>query len=282
MVALDLDGTLLDSTHKIAPVQAEYLRSLHDRGFVVCIATGRAAPSVYEHVRALNLRDPIPVVCSNGARGFTLDARTLAQRELFYTPVPRPIIQETLAIAQQHGFAVQYYYEDAIYVNSSTPEHLQIVQKYSELTGSRIEPVQDHFQSLIRQDHLPSKLLVLFDESMLPEASKAYTSQLANKATVVMGAFDWFLEVLHPSITKGHGLQQMCQELAIPLENCIAMGDGANDLEFLEMAGLGLAMKNAKDIVKKHADATLNWSNDEHGVMNALQQLEAEGKLETF
>lgn len=280
MVALDLDGTLLNSKHQISDVQVEYLQSLYRRGFTVCIATGRAAPSVYEHVQKLNLPDPIPVVCSNGARGFRIDAKTLQKEELFYTPVPKDVVYETIRIAEQCGFAVQYYHDEFIYVNSSKPEHVAITNKYSELTGSQILPVTDNFESMLRQNQLPSKLLVLFNESKLEEAAHQYTSKLSDKATVVMGAFDWFLEVLNPLVHKGHGLSAMCQELAIPLEECIAMGDGSNDLEFLEMAGLGLAMKNAKEVAKKRASWTIEWNNDEHGVMKALQRLELGGKLD--
>lgn len=280
MVALDLDGTLLGLDHQLADIQAQYLRSLHARGFTVCIATGRAAPSVYQHVQKLNLPEPIPVVCSNGARGLRIDSKTLEKEELFYSPVSKDIVEETLQIARQYNYAVQYYHEDSIYVNSSKPEHSKITQLYSELTGSQIIPVSDDFQSLLSQNQLPSKLLVLFDESMVEEAAQVYTSKFSTTATVVMGAFDWFLEVLNPAVTKGHGLSQMCQKLAIPLDECIAMGDGSNDLEFLDMAGLGLAMKNAKETAKKHADATLEWTNAEHGVMKALQRLDEEDKLQ--
>jgi hydroxymethylpyrimidine pyrophosphatase-like HAD family hydrolase len=132
---------------------------------------------------------------------------------------------------------------------------------------------------MLSQNQLPSKLLVLFDESKITHAATAYKSQLADRATVVMGTFDWFLEVLHPQVHKGHGLSRMCQELAVPLEECIAMGDGANDVEFLRMAGLGLAMKNAKEAAKKNANSIVQWTNDENGVMRALQKLETEGKL---
>ena len=88
-----------------------------------------------------------------------------------------------------------------------------------------------------------------------------------------MGSFDWFLEILNPQVTKGQGLANMCKSLDIPLEACIAMGDGPNDFEFLEMAGLGIAMKNAKDSVKKRANLTSDWTNQEHGVMKMLQTL---------
>lgn len=59
----------------------------------------------------------------------------------------------------------------------------------------------------------------------------------------------------------------------------LAFGDGDNDLEFLQLAGWGVAMKNAREVVKETADEVCEWSNDEDGVIRTLQQYELEGKL---
>jgi len=297
MVALDLDGTLLSDDHRIAEEQAEYLRTLHRRGFIVCLATGRSAPSVYEHIRTLNFPQPIPVVCSNGACGFEMTVSPSSSsssgeqqnhhqlqrqqsKELFVHPVSLSTVQATLRLAKDHGFAVQYYHQDMILVNSNTPEHAAIVALYSQLTGSTITYVEDDFGSMLVDGKLPSKLLVLFPESRIDHATQVYQTGLtSDQATIVGGAFDWFLEVLDPHVHKGYGLARMCEYLEVPLSQCIAMGDGANDLEFLQMAGLGIAMKNARDIVKQHADMALEWTNAEHGVMRALERLDRDGKL---
>lgn len=287
MVALDLDGTLLSQDHQLAEEQAVYLRDLYQRhggNFKICLATGRAAPSIYEHVAKLNLPAPLPVVCSNGARGFELMTGNKKNHhhlptELFYFPVPRQVVEVTVQLASKHGYAVQYYLEDSIYVNSNAAEHQPMIQAYTELTGSTILYSPDNFGSMLEQDQLPSKLLVIFPEDQVHEATEIYQKGLDKSATIVGGTYDWFLEVLHPQVTKGFGLQQMCDYLKIPIGECIAMGDGANDLEFLQQAGLGLAMKNAKVAAKEHADQTIEWTNQELGVMKALQQLEREGRI---
>lgn len=297
MVALDLDGTLLSDDHQIADEQVEYLRSLHRRGFIVCLATGRSAPSVYEHIRKLNFPQPIPVVTSNGACGFEMTSfakdqndleeveqeqqrAILTTKEIFFHPVSSSTVQSTLRLAKENGFAVQFYHQDSILVNSNTPEHLAIVQKYSDLTGSTITYVADDFESMIKNGKLPSKLLVLFREDRMSHANRVYRTEFSSdQATIVEGAYNWFLEVLNPQVNKGAGLGRMCDYLNIPPSECIGMGDGANDLEFLQLAGVGIAMKNASDIVKQHADFALEWTNDEHGVMKALQRLDEEGRL---
>ena len=150
MVALDLDGTLLNSNHQLADEQADYLRHLHKKGIKICIATGRAAPSTYEIVKQLALPTSLPVVCSNGARGFLLaynnDDETddnvdvdvvdkkKCQQELFYTPLSRNAVTTTIQLAKKFGYFVQYYIDDGIYANPRTSSHRQMIK---ELTGAR-------------------------------------------------------------------------------------------------------------------------------------------------
>eukprot|EP00934_Nitzschia_sp_Nitz4_P002917 Nitzschia sp. Nitz4//scaffold98_size77359//59410//60321//NITZ4_005555-RA/size77359-processed-gene-0.127-mRNA-1//1//CDS//3329560778//2907//frame0 len=278
MVALDLDGTTLTSSHTMADEQAAYLRHILQLGITVCFATGRSAPSVYEHVQKLDSPKPLPVVCSNGARGFHIDTHSLDKQELFFDPVSLDVFRKALAIAKEKDWAVQFYHEDSIFVNSTKPKHVELSKEYMRLTGSQVIPVDDDFEHLVQQNHLPSKVLVLFDDSFCEEANALYTSSLGSEASVVRG-FPWFLEVLNPAVTKGTGLKKLCEHLSIPMEECIAIGDGNNDVEFVSMAGLGLAMKNAEQGTKDAADQVLEWTNDELGVMKALKQLEETGML---
>jgi Cof subfamily protein (haloacid dehalogenase superfamily) len=280
MVALDLDGTLLGSDHQMADEQAKYLRDLHSRGLIVCIATGRSLISVYEHVKKLNIPVPIPVVSSNGAHGILCDSNEpIQKKELFFDPVPEDVVRRSIRLGNELGYATQYYHGDDIYTNQKTDRHWELTTLYSKLTGSVINHVEDAFESLLSEGKMPSKLLMLFDEKHIEEAKSAFGKEFGSEATIVCGAFDWFVEVLNPFVTKGHGLKKMCAKIGIPLEQCVAMGDGSNDLEFLQMAGKGIAMKNGKDGAKKAADEVMEWTNDQHGVMKTLQNMERKGLL---
>mmetsp|Transcript_22856 Transcript_22856/g.48613 ORF Transcript_22856/g.48613 Transcript_22856/m.48613 type:complete len:328 (-) Transcript_22856:53-1036(-) len=309
MVALDLDGTLLQSDHQLANKQAEYLRDLRKSGFRICIATGRAAPSVYDIVKKLALPDPTPVVCSNGARGLLLSYKNASaaedqerlQEELFYNPVSREAVIKTIELAKELGYFVQYYIDDDIYANPTTESHLEMVKQYETLTGSNVIPINDDFDRFIgsnEDDKLPSKLLVrcASDEFATCDASferlmyrtndngkdgnnKATTERLAHIVKAYSSYLGWFLEILHPGVNKGNGLGNMCQKLDVSLNDVVAMGDGTNDVEFLQMSGLGIAMNNAHESLRKVASYTIEWTNDEDGVMKALETLKSEGKL---
>ena len=116
---------------------------------------------------------------------------------------------------------------------------------------------------------------------------RAFETELAKEpylingkpATIVRGHLGWFLEVLHPDVNKGNGLQNMCKHLNVPIDRCLAFGDGDNDIEFLQMAGRGYAMKNAREVVKNIADQVLEYTNDQDGVIRTLQALEEQNCL---
>lgn len=301
MAALDLDGTLLQSDHQLADKQAEYLRALFKSGFRICIATGRAAPSVYEIVKKIALPEPTPVVCSNGARGFLLsyndtdavDSHHKIQKELFYTPLSREAVIKTIQLAKKLGYFVQYYIGDGIYANPTTESHRQMMKEYESLTGSCLETVDDDFDRFLgAQDDskLPSKLLVRCEKEEFPKCHPSFVKVLKSSSNDemerlahIVAAYnkdlDWFLEILHPEVNKGHGLRKMCDKLDISMNDVIAMGDGTNDIEFLQMSGLGIAMNNAHESLQKVASYTMEWTNDEHGVMKTLEALKMKGEL---
>ena len=71
----------------------------------------------------------------------------------------------------------------------------------------------------------------------------------------------------------------MCDWLGVGCDEVVALGDGDNDIEFLQAAGLGLAMKNARDVLKEVAAGVTERTNDEDGVAHELRRLRSEGLL---
>jgi Cof subfamily protein (haloacid dehalogenase superfamily) len=291
MAALDLDGTLLHSNHSMSEATRDYLLHLHRRGFQLMIATGRGLSTVYEHIQYLGLPQ-LPVVCSNGARGLwsftsneSVDTSTtsVTLQPVFFTPVPQAVVQTSIQLARQLGLVTQYYDGDEIYANPSLPHHYELTERYRELTGSKTVYVQDDFKDF----DPPSKLLILCREKEQDAVMDHFQRELGQEAclvrgksaTIVRGSMGWFIEVLHPDVNKGSGLQKMCQNMEVPLSQVIAFGDGDNDYEFIEMAGRGIVMKNGRKVVKEVADQVIDYTNDQDGVMKTLQQLETQGCL---
>mmetsp|Transcript_501 Transcript_501/g.750 ORF Transcript_501/g.750 Transcript_501/m.750 type:complete len:311 (+) Transcript_501:78-1010(+) len=291
MAALDLDGTLLQSNHKLSNKTCEYLQYLDRKGFTIIIATGRAACTVDEHVAKLNLPHPLPVVCSNGARGLMCSVQsdqTISYEEVFYKPVPQNIARATIHTANDLGYVSQYYVDERIYANPSQPEQLQLTEMYRELTGSDTLYIDDGFEEAIKKGP-PSKQVVLCQvhqqDSMIESFETALNREtffIEGKAPhIIRGHTGWFMEILHPEVNKGCGLENMCKHLGIPLSETVAFGDGDNDVEFIQMAGCGFVMKNARDVLKEAGDEIIEFTNDEEGVVKTLKRLE-NAELLTF
>ena len=282
MVALDLDGTLLQSNKRISDSTVEYLRELDRRGLKLAFATGRSAKSTYEHIKRLSLRNPFPVVCSNGAKGIIcyVDSEIPTRDDtVFFNPLTTDVTHRTIELAKKKNYVSMCYYDDKVYANSSCPEHITLTNLYKRLSKSEVSFVTDDFASLIKVRGPPNRILVMFLSPKIEDIEASFEEELAGNATIIPGNKGWYLEILNASVTKGNGLRSMCSHLDIPLENCIAIGDGENDIEFLSMAGFGICMKNGKDVAKKAADTVSEWTNNEDGVMLALQQLERSGML---
>lgn len=289
MVALDLDGTLLQSNHQLSDATREYLNELDRQGFIICIATGRAASTVYEHVIKLNFPHPLPVVCSNGARGLKCSvvvqedgtpSSSVSVEELFASNVPETVATKTIQLAQKLGYVSQYYVGENIYADPREAHHFELTDMYKQLTGSNTIYVKDGFKEAVKLG-LPSKQLVLCPNHQQDEMIAAFEKEFGNdEATIVRGSMGWFLEVLHPNVNKGNGLRNMCQHLKnVDLDQVVAFGDGDNDLEFLKMAKRGICMQNGRAVVKEIADEVIEYTNDQDGVVKTLQRMQEEGAL---
>lgn len=277
MIALDLDGTLLNSDHQVTQDSADYLRKLSQQpGTRVVLATGRPISTVYSTIQTLLLEpdENMDVVCSNGAQGYSCrldndNAARIDKTQLFSTTVPRDITLESITRARARALTTMVFVGDHVYVDAThREEHRELIQKYQTLSGCQPIYVKDAFQKALLQGE-PSTILVFSAPSKQEAARQAFQSLPCK----VMH-FGWFTEILAPGVDKGNGLLKLCRHRNIPPQRCIAFGDGTNDIEFLQVAGRGVAMKNSKnDRVKEIADEVTEHTNDEDGVILHLQSI---------
>lgn len=113
-----------------------------------------------------------------------------------------------------------------------------------------------------KEKSLSAKVLVLTNNA--DEIIVQANQELAEfEFTIIKGSpFPFFVEFLVKGITKGNGLKVLCEKLGYKVDQVIAFGDGDNDAEMLEAAGLGIAMKNAKDVAKSRANVVLEVSKN--------------------
>lgn len=266
LLALDVDGTLLDAEHVLRPRVAAALRATSAAGVQIALATGKLLRSVAPLLDEAGIAGPQIVL--NGAAtqmapsGDPIRFRPLAEEQRVAVINAVRAHDDTLLISH---FAL-----DGIYVDHPYP-NLGIFAEYGE---GQAEIVPD-----LCATGLPpaAKILIAGPPERLASLRAAVTPALEHHVAITTTTPD-FLEFFVFEAGKGRALAALRDDLGLPREAVLAIGDGENDLPLFAEAGTSLAMANANERVRAAATG-LAPSNDDEGVAVVLETLLATGKL---
>lgn len=261
LVAIDLDGTLLNKDWEISPRAREVIREVRARGVHVTLATGRMFASTLRYARELEL--DLPLITYHGALVKTSgEGRVIYQRLL-----PREYAREIIALAKELRYPVNLYFNhtgDRLYV-----DHVSAAtRRYARQSSVPFYEVPDLLALLNDED--PLKVVVINDEEAL-DALAAEGRRRWGEVVYITKSEPTYLEFLHPEATKGRGLAAVAGYLGVPREEVMAIGDSYNDLEMFKYAGLAVAMGNARAEIKAAADY-VTATNEEDGVAQVLEK----------
>lgn len=259
LLVLDVDGTLLDSRHQLPPRVAVAIRAAQAAGFSVALATGKLHRSVDSLIAELGIHGP--QITLNGAA--LIDATT--NTPLRFQPLredDRRSIIEAVRRADP-TVLVTHFALDGIYVDEEHPR-LSTLAAYGE-------PASNFVPSLLADDLPPAgKILLTGDPAQLVALRVALTPELGERVNITTTTPD-FLEFFDPLASKGLALVALREQLGIPRERIIAIGDGENDIPLFRESGLAVAMGNAGPATKAAADRIIP-TNDEEGVVTFLAE----------
>ena len=270
MLALDLDGTLLDDDGKIPEENIKILKNLSENNVIIALSSGRMTDCVSPVAKSMKI--DCPLIVYNGAM---VRAREKEGRKIIYhNPLPSKYGDMMIDYCFKNHFHLNYYLNDILYAqeDKSLKKYASI---YSKQTGATF-----HFLKDIRKlkGNSPTKLILITDASN-EKISRTrdfqyeyWTKRLGRKINLVKTNPE-YLEFLGKEVDKGIGLKNLSKFYSINRENIIAFGDGENDIEMLKFAGIGVALSNAKEKVKRAADVISDWSNNEAGVAKFLANL---------
>ena len=260
LLALDVDGTLLDSAHALRPRVSAAVRAAQSSGLVVALATGKLLDSVRPLLSEMEVRGPQIVL--NGAA--TQDS--VSGEALRFCPLREEDRRAVLTAVREAApdVLVSHFALDGIYMDYKHPA-VGIFDEYGE--GPPI-----YVPDLLASDLPPAaKILLSGPPARLAELRAAVTPRLASCVSITTTTPD-FLEFFDPSAGKGRALLALRQRLRLPREAVIAIGDGENDLPLLAEAGLAVAMANGAATTRQAAGRVAP-SNDEDGVAVVLEEL---------
>jgi Cof subfamily protein (haloacid dehalogenase superfamily) len=260
LVALDLDGTVMDRDLVIPPAVRAAIGAAQARGIHVTLATGRMFGAALPFASALGIRTPL--ICYQGA--------------LIRDPLNGAVLEHTGMPGEEAAEAATALLAADIFVIAYVEERLCIAERRAELDyylqfhpeGAEIVVAPD-LPAMLR-DAPPTKLLFVAEPAVVERELARLSLRFAHRL-VVTRSHEHFGELTAPGISKGVALAHLAAHLGIPRERVVAIGDQENDLPMIEWAGLGLAMGNAIPAVKKAAAAILPSVQDA-GVADGLRR----------
>lgn len=257
LVAVDLDDTLLSKEFKLTGRVREAVAAVRAAGIGFTFSTGRMYRSAVPFARELGI--DMPLITYQGA----LVKNFLSGDVLLYRPLPLVCAREIISKIHQLGYHLNAYLDDRLLVERDTPEG----RRYAAIAGVGAEVVGDLLEFLDRD---PTKVVVISGEPLLDRLSVELTPLYAGKVHIVKSK-PHFLEFSHPLATKGEALACLAGCFGVVRGEIMAVGDSYNDLEMLEFAGLGVAVANAREDVKKRAGYVTSASYGD-GVVEALEK----------
>ncbi len=262
MVALDVDGTLLENDGSVSAAVRDAVAHVVASGAHVVISTGRAILPAQVAIDALSLTTGW-AVCSNGAVVIRLD----------------PSQPDGYEIAQAHTFvpgeamhALQRAIPDGLFAAEVLGRGYRVTGEFpaGELTGE-IEVVD--FEELL---HTPTTRLVLrAPEIEHDEFHSTAVEAGLNDVSYAVGWSSW-MDVMPDGVSKASGLEFVRTKLGLAPGASVAIGDGRNDVEMLTWAGLGVAMGNGDDEAFEAADVSTGTVEDD-GVVPVLRAVATRG-----
>lgn len=257
LIAIDLDDTLLDDQIQVSTRAITAIRAAVAQGVTVTLATGRMFASAVIFARQIGL--DVPLITYNGA----LIRAALTGETLFHQPVPVDAAVDILDLFYHHGWYIQSYVDDKMYVDQLDDCALT----YARL--ARIPPLPIG-KKLYTMKAAPTKLLGITEpDNVLPLIDKI--SRLFPDRVYATSSKAGYVEMMHPAVNKGHALAFLAGKLKIDQAQVMALGDSLNDTDMLKYAGFGVAMGNAIPEVKAVAQAVTS-GNNEDGVAEAIEK----------
>lgn len=269
LIAMDMDGTLLNSQKQVTEYTKDVLRKAADKGVKLVVCTGRIFTSAKSYARIIGTKAPI--IASNGAY-----IREKDREEVIYEKyINKEKLHNIIRISREWGFYPHIYTTDTIYSeklihsslnyskwNETVPEDEKINIK---IVDSLEEIVNKNGESFL-------KVVVMAQDDEIERLQQLKNYIKENIDIAVFSSYMNNFEVMDKEVSKGRALEILAGFYNLSKDEIICFGDNENDKTMFEFAGLPVAMGNAEDELKKIA-AYITDSNDDDGVAKAIEKI---------
>ncbi|MGL4662342.1 MAG: Cof-type HAD-IIB family hydrolase [Culicoidibacterales bacterium] len=259
MLVLDIDGTLLTSQHTISDKTKQALKNLSQRGIYVVLASGRPTPGMLPLIQELELDQSTNYFISyNGAH---LN-HTQQDELLFADQLDAKTVSQFLEIADLFEASLITYNNDSLVVSR--------VNEWSTLEAS-LNHLTTKVATHITDFATPTPKMIIANDAEPTKKALSLANEKYGNDFQLSISMPCFLEVTSKTVDKALTLKRLCDHLNINISDVVTCGDGGNDITMIQAAGTGVAMGNANDTVKSHADY-ITATNDEDGIIEVIEK----------
>lgn len=265
-IALDIDGTLLDSNSNIMPKTKKALLELQDKGIHILLASGRPIKSMLNLASELRLEEHEGIIVSNNG---SIAYDTKNHKIIYDTPIEKSLVQEILKsfngkpiqpmVESGDYFLVKDVYAGEIRLNGKKLNIMEKEARAGNYLLKEVDAIEDYI------DEHVNKILTIVEPEIIEETINEYKELFEDRVHVVQTS-PYFMEFVRPESNKAYALKQ----LNLDSETMMSFGDSMNDRELVEYAKYGVAMGNAQEGVKEVA-TYITDDNDNEGIYKALK-----------
>lgn len=251
-IFFDIDGTLVSfETHTIPESTLTALVELRKKGVKIFIATGRPELLMKKAVGHLDFDGYLTL---NGSYCFTDK-----HEDIYKFCIPEDDIERLIEYSHQHPETPFVFVHDDTWFITGINEAVKEVAELIQIGIAPVAPIENA---------RGKQILQIMGYFMKDEDIEVFSKVLTHCAP--MRWYPLFVDIIANGNSKSNGIDRIIEHYGIKLEETMAFGDGGNDIPMLAHAGIGVAMGNASDEVKSHADY-VTTSVDEDGILNALK-----------
>ncbi len=259
IVFSDVDGTLLNSEHKITPLTRHAIQKLDSNGIPFVIISARSPSGIYPILEEYCIQ--CAIICYSGA--LILDKQ---KNVLFHKGMKKADVREILSLIERRGFDLSwciYSMDEWVVKEKKDPRIIreETIVKASAMQGS-VDTVTG--QEINKVLCICNPETIVETEAALKEAFPGFS---------IVRSSDILLEIMEKGVTKASAVQKFCSYFDVPLAAAAAFGDNFNDAEMLEAVGHGMLMGNAPAVLKERFQ-THTKDNDHDGIYYGLLDLE--------
>lgn len=266
LIATDLDGTLLADDHRTVPQRSrEALRLAAEHGVLTAVASGRTMGlllPVFRQVPQLRY-----AVISNGAAAVDLQTG----KRIFSRPFSWEKFGQILAILEElPHLMLEIYADGESWVPEKNGAELQARAKESPFWKDFAPST--HLAADLKEALKGREVEKITVSGMRPgEKERLLAAMDAASSLAVSSSIPDYMELNEKGVNKGDGLSRLCERLGIPAAEVMALGDGDNDFELMDWAGVSVAMRNGLPQTKERARYESRLTNEEGGAGEAIE-----------